>query len=88
MCDARVVARAMAGADVVVNFAAETAVDRSIDDPLTFLRTDVEGVHTLLQRVGNSAAPARAESPGRTHSPRSMRMPFFLHHQPLFCAIL
>ena len=51
ICDARVVARAMAGAHVVVNFAAETAVDRSIDDPHTFLRTDVVGVHTLLQQA-------------------------------------
>ena len=54
ICDARVVARAMAGADVVVNFAAETAVDRSIDDPHTFLRTDVVGVPLIVNSLGGS----------------------------------
>lgn len=36
ICDAKAVAKAMSGADVVVNFAAEVAVDRSIDDPQSF----------------------------------------------------
>jgi dTDP-glucose 4,6-dehydratase len=35
--------------DAVVNFAAETHVDRSILDPAAFLRTDVMGVHALLE---------------------------------------
>ena len=30
--------------DMVVNFAAETHVDRSIDDPAVFLRSNIEGV--------------------------------------------
>ncbi len=33
----------------VVNFAAETHVDRSIDDPGAFLRTNVSGTHELLE---------------------------------------
>jgi dTDP-glucose 4,6-dehydratase len=33
----------------VVNFAAETHVDRSIDDPLTFVRTNVTGAFELLE---------------------------------------
>ncbi|WP_221848624.1 dTDP-glucose 4,6-dehydratase [Bacillus sp. S/N-304-OC-R1] len=34
--------------DVVINFAAESHVDRSIDDPETFLKTNVLGTQTLL----------------------------------------
>lgn len=37
--------------DGIVNFAAETHVDRSIDDPESFLRTDIFGTHTLLEVV-------------------------------------
>src|SRR6185436_21173340 len=37
--------------DVVVNFAAETHVDRSIDDHGPFLRTNVHGVLSLLDAV-------------------------------------
>lgn len=33
----------------IVNFAAETHVDRSILDPAPFLRTNVQGVHVLLE---------------------------------------
>ncbi len=34
--------------DVVVNFAAESHVDRSIVDPLAFVRTNIEGTQVLL----------------------------------------
>ncbi len=51
ICDAEVVAAALAGADAVVNFAAETHVDRSISGPQDFIRTDVLGTHTLLEAV-------------------------------------
>ena len=37
------------GCDAVLNFAAETHVDRSILDPGAFVRTDVEGTYTLLE---------------------------------------
>ncbi|MBE0475714.1 MAG: dTDP-glucose 4,6-dehydratase [Coriobacteriia bacterium] len=37
--------------DAIVNFAAETHVDRSIADPESFLRTDILGTHTLLEVV-------------------------------------
>lgn len=49
ICDARLVDGLMDGVDVVVNFAAETHVDRSIGDPEGFLRTDIFGVHVLLE---------------------------------------
>ena len=37
------------GVDVIVNFAAETHVDRSIVEPDAFIQTDVVGTHTLLE---------------------------------------
>ena len=43
------VARAMAGCAMVVHFAAETHVDRSITDAAPFLRTNVDGTLALLQ---------------------------------------
>jgi dTDP-glucose 4,6-dehydratase len=43
------VAQAVAGADAVVNFAAETHVDRSLVDAAPFVRTNVEGVLILLE---------------------------------------
>lgn len=36
-------------ADIVVNFAAESHVDRSIADPEAFITTDVLGVYTLME---------------------------------------
>ncbi len=39
------------GADALVNFAAESHVDRSILDPEAFIRTDVMGTHVLLEAV-------------------------------------
>jgi dTDP-glucose 4,6-dehydratase len=35
--------------DTIVNFAAESHVDRSIEDPQIFLRTNVMGTHVLLE---------------------------------------
>ncbi len=49
--DARLVKKVMTDVDVVVNFAAEVAVDRSISDPEAFLKTDIMGVYTLLQEA-------------------------------------
>ncbi|HWO93580.1 MAG TPA: NAD-dependent epimerase/dehydratase family protein, partial [Dehalococcoidia bacterium] len=40
---------ALDGVDVVVNFAAETHVDRSLLDAFEFIRTDVEGTVVLLE---------------------------------------
>src|SRR3990167_7737728 len=49
IADDRIVNRAMKGCDIVVNFAAESHVDRSIKDPGDFVRTNVFGTHTLLE---------------------------------------
>ena len=51
ICDADAVLKTLRGADAVVNFAAETHVDRSISAPQAFIRTDVLGTHTLLEAV-------------------------------------
>ncbi len=51
ICDAKTVQTAMQGVEVVINFAAETAVDRSIDDPQSFIKTDIFGVYTLLEEA-------------------------------------
>jgi dTDP-glucose 4,6-dehydratase len=57
ICDASAVHSVLAGADAVVNFAAETHVDRSISDPQDFIRTDVLGTHTLLETVRELDVP-------------------------------
>lgn len=41
--------RAMKGVDFVVNFAAESHVDRSIKDARAFIRSNVEGVRVILE---------------------------------------
>lgn len=51
ICDGRVVEQSMSGCDAVVNFAAETHVDRSIGDAGDFVRTDVYGTHVLLEAM-------------------------------------
>jgi len=51
ICDAAAVGEALRGADAVVNFAAETHVDRSILEAGTFVRTDVMGTYALLQKA-------------------------------------
>ena len=51
ICDTDAVLKTLRGADAVVNFAAETHVDRSISAPKAFIRTDVLGTHTLLEAV-------------------------------------
>ena len=49
ICDQAVVHAAMEGVDAVVNFAAESHVDRSIGGPADFINTDVFGTYVLLE---------------------------------------
>ncbi len=51
ICDPEVVHRTMEGVDVVVHYAAESHVDRSIENSRVFLMTNVIGTHTLLEEV-------------------------------------
>ncbi|MCM3920977.1 GDP-mannose 4,6-dehydratase [Frankia sp. AiPs1] len=48
VCDADLVTRQMKGVDLVVHFAAESHVDRSIAASAEFVRTNALGTHTLL----------------------------------------
>ncbi|MEV5597488.1 dTDP-glucose 4,6-dehydratase [Streptomyces sp. NPDC052496] len=48
VCDAATVRRLTAGQDEIVHFAAESHVDRSIEDGTDFTRTNVLGTQTLL----------------------------------------
>jgi dTDP-glucose 4,6-dehydratase len=47
--DAVLVGQVMQGVDYVVNFAAETHVDRSLMEPGSFIQTDVYGAYVLLE---------------------------------------
>ena len=49
ICDKKAVEEAMKGCDMVLNFAAETHVDRSIADAGVFVKTDVLGTYNLLE---------------------------------------
>lgn len=49
ICDADKVLETMRGHDAVVNFAAESHVDRSIDGPAEFLRTNVTGAGVVFE---------------------------------------
>jgi dTDP-glucose 4,6-dehydratase len=56
--DASLVDELAASVDAIVNFAAESHVDRSIEQPDAFIQTDVHGTFTLLEaarRHGHSA---------------------------------
>jgi dTDP-glucose 4,6-dehydratase len=49
ICDAAAVEKAMAGADAVAHFAAESHVDRSIENASVFLQTNVIGTGVMLE---------------------------------------
>ncbi|GAA0361452.1 dTDP-glucose 4,6-dehydratase [Microbispora corallina] len=49
VCDAALLAEVVPGHDVVVHFAAESHVDRSIDGAADFVRTNVLGTQTLME---------------------------------------
>jgi dTDP-glucose 4,6-dehydratase len=80
ICDSAIVREAMAGCDQVVNFAAETHVDRSILDAGSFVRTDVEGTYVLLEaarvlgvarfvQISTDEVYGNAEAPDGTSRP-------------------
>jgi dTDP-glucose 4,6-dehydratase len=49
ICDADLVNELAANVDAIVNFAAETHVDRSLMDPFAFIETDVRGTAVLCE---------------------------------------
>ena len=48
ICDRQLVIEAMRGTDGVVHFAAESHVDRSIDGPEAFVRTNCDGTNVMM----------------------------------------
>ncbi len=57
ICDAAMVREATRGVDAIVNFAAESHVDRSIMGADEFLKTDVLGTFTLLEAARELRIP-------------------------------
>ena len=51
--------------DVIVNFAAESHVDRSIDGPFEFIQTNIVGTAVLLDEANNYYKTIPAENKGR-----------------------
>jgi dTDP-glucose 4,6-dehydratase len=54
ICDSALVNDLVKGVDIIVNFAAETHVDRSIAGSEDFIRTNVEGTRVLLDTARNN----------------------------------
>jgi dTDP-glucose 4,6-dehydratase len=88
ICDDAAVRKAMAGCDVVLNFAAETHVDRSIGDAGHFVQTDVYGAYILLEAARDldvkrfvqistdEVYGERLESPADEEAPLMPRNPY------------
>ena len=57
ICDAALLATLLPGHDAVLNFAAETHVDRSIDGASDFVAANVVGVQVLLQACLDAGVP-------------------------------
>jgi dTDP-glucose 4,6-dehydratase len=86
--DDAAVRAAIKGCDVVINFAAETHVDRSIGDPGHFVQTDVYGAYILLeaskdlgirrfiQISTDEVYGERMDSPATEESPLMPRNPY------------
>ena len=59
ICDASVVTYLLEGVDAVVNFAAESHVDRSISGAAEFVQTNIVGVQVLLDAIKTSGKKIR-----------------------------
>jgi dTDP-glucose 4,6-dehydratase len=57
ICDLALLLELLPGHDAVVNFAAESHVDRSLDDASVFIRTNVGGAQTLLEACSRADVP-------------------------------
>ena len=57
ICDAALLAEVVPGHDLVVNLAAESHVDRSIDGAADFVRTNVLGTQALMQACLDAGVP-------------------------------
>ena len=59
ICDLRVVSELLKEVDVVVNFAAESHVDRSISGATDFVQTNIVGVQVMLDAIKASGSKIR-----------------------------
>lgn len=56
ICDAALVNELVKGVDLIVHFAAESHVDRSIKNSADFIKTNVEGTRVLLEAAKNNGS--------------------------------
>lgn len=59
VCDSKLMSRLIKNKDAIVNFAAETHVDRSIAEPDEFLHSNTLGTFTILEALRKNATQAR-----------------------------
>ena len=59
ICDSELVASMLVDVDVVINFAAESHVDRSINGASDFVQTNIVGVQVLLDAIKDSGRKIR-----------------------------
>ncbi len=81
--DAPTVWKLVSEADAVVNFAAETHVDRSIAGPWPFFRTNIGGVLTILEEIRKSGRDVRLVQVGTDESYGDIRRGSFREGDPL-----
>ena len=59
ICDYELIAELVKNVDAIVNFAAETHVDRSISNPYAFIESNVIGTYTLLEAMRKANPEAK-----------------------------
>lgn len=59
ICNPQLVHKAISQVDAVINIAAETHVDRSINNPYTFIQNNTVGTYEMLEAVRKHAPKAR-----------------------------
>ena len=59
ICDALTVRQAISESDTVINFAAESHVDRSIKDSTSFVKTNILGVQVILDEIRSQSRAIR-----------------------------
>jgi dTDP-glucose 4,6-dehydratase len=59
ICDSRIIESLLRSVDAVVNFAAESHVDRSISGSDNFISTNISGVATILDAIKKSNLPVK-----------------------------
>jgi dTDP-glucose 4,6-dehydratase len=87
ICDGGLVESLAAEADAIVNFAAETHVDRSLMDPFAFIDTDVRGTAVLCEAARTNGHKAfllvsTDEVYGHVHEGRSVENDAFRPRSP------